>query len=410
MENCEEMDEIKLYEQIIGDGKELAASLDKGGYNVVADIKRKIEGHNKNFDEKDLDVKYAPIVLENLMHDTIVLRNKNKKSYSEFLDSLANMFIGLKRPASYDFKERNTTPEQLYFQEKTHSLCHLFEGYPKRVSFFDEPVDKKIIQKLVDESAKEAIEVQHLGCMDRILAPLMGYNLDNLDLDKLDNKEGFVIQINEKYRDNLLQVIESDEYGEDVNGRYLLSSKTPRELITNLIKKGKYFDKLISKPEQEVNLLNAVKENVTAKEMNKYFKGENTLENLTKDVYLSKNAAGLVKGIYVDVDGTLINCNQHGQEDYLNEELADYLIRQKQKGKNVVIFSGGSPEKQTKRLEKVKVSDSLLPVASKDKYKGKILEVLIDDTKPEYQGFKANNYINPEEIDQYDSIEFKGVK
>lgn len=387
----------KLETRIIEDEKKLAYNIKKGGYEAALATMKQLglynEEYNRNYD-----------VLEKLMRGTLSVKSKNKKQYSELLDSLAEVFIDLKMPSDQKGSDR-ADPEQIYFQSKSHALCHLFEGYPKDSSFFDEPVDKNVIQKLVDGSAKESVEVQHLGCIDRILDPLMKYNLNNLDLSKLDNKDGFVVQVDEKYGDELLQLIENYKFNESINAKYLLSAKTPRELIINLIKNGKHLDRISSNPEQEVSLLNAVKKDLTIDDLNKYFGGENTLENLTKDVNMSKNATELIKGIYVDVDGTLINCNSWGSKDYLNQGLADYLIKQKQKGKNVVIFSGGSPEDQTKRLEKINVPKDLLPVISKNALKGKILEVLIDDTKPESQGFKANNYLDPKQVGDYALID-----
>lgn len=394
MVSGKKLDEITVYEKAVGDGKALAVSLDKKGYAAAVDIS-KILGRDGEY----LDIKYADTVIENLMGNTLALRNRSKKPYSELLDSLANIFIGLKRPASYDYTDKKMNTEQLYFQEKTHSLCHLFEGYPKNISFLDEPLEKNVVQKLVDGAASEAIAVNYRGCMDRILPALTLYNLNNLDLNKLDSADGFIIRVNEQYRKGLLDIINKDEYGR--HSKYILSASTPREMLADIIKNVDDGDSPyeISNPEQRIVLLNAVKNDVSKAEMNKFLNGEITLDRLTENVGMSKKASELVKGIYVDVDGTLINCNGHSPEPegMLNDELADYLTKQMQKGKKIVIFSGGSPEQQTKRLQKHKFPGKLLPVVSKEQFRGKVLEVLIDDSNPAYQGFGAKKYINPKE-------------
>jgi len=79
----------------------------------------------------------------------------------------------------------------------------------------------------------------------------------------------------------------------------------------------------------------------------------------------------------------------------LNAYLIEYLESKVEKKDNIRIFSGGNLEKQTKKLQKLGVNKKFLPVLSKSKFKGKIVEECIDDTNPIWQGFQTLKYKHP---------------
>jgi hypothetical protein len=93
--------------------------------------------------------------------------------------------------------------------------------------------------------------------------------------------------------------------------------------------------------------------------------------------------------LYVDVEGTLLAGGK------LNHIVMFSVDRTAREGRPVVVFTGGNPDAQTEELRKLKFPEQFLPVVSKESYRGKILESLIDDTPPEYQGFKAREYRAP---------------
>jgi len=99
-------------------------------------------------------------------------------------------------------------------------------------------------------------------------------------------------------------------------------------------------------------------------------------------------------GIYVDVDGTLHHGKDYetGEPAGITEIAQEYVLKKIEEGVSVTVFTGGSPEEAAKRLEEAGADKRLLKVESKKGYIGKTLEVLVDDTPPERQGFRARTH------------------
>ena len=117
----------------------------------------------------------------------------------------------------------------------------------------------------------------------------------------------------------------------------------------------------------------------------KYMNGE-IAENLIRNSSYAKNFESFTEGIYVDVDGTLIQNNK------LNQPLMDYLMSTIN---NVTIFTNGDIKSKTEELRNLRVPEKFLPVKAKDQYRGKLLEKVFDDQPLIYQGFDALLHISP---------------
>jgi hypothetical protein len=121
-----------------------------------------------------------------------------------------------------------------------------------------------------------------------------------------------------------------------------------------------------------------------------------------------ESAKELVDAVMVDVDGTLIQLQyvkKNGeyvrdakgtaiQKEDLSPNVLTLMQAMVAAGRQVIVFTGGDPDRQTSRLTEIGLDSKFLPVQSKDQYRGKVLETVIDDTLPQLQGFKALNYYN----------------
>jgi len=86
------------------------------------------------------------------------------------------------------------------------------------------------------------------------------------------------------------------------------------------------------------------------------------------------------KGVYVDVDGTLVV-----GENQLNEKIVDELKKYKEQGKNIIIFTGGNVIAQEERLKRLGLEKEIgkFKVVSKGDFLNKKLEITIDDFSQE---------------------------
>ncbi|GEM_PF-7021370 len=106
-------------------------------------------------------------------------------------------------------------------------------------------------------------------------------------------------------------------------------------------------------------------------------------------------ALPLKKGIFVDVDGTLI-----GPDGKLNTELYEKLRIAEELGYKVTVISGGYIPMQEQRLKELGVKLKCLDggVSPKSSYENMVvLEFLIDDVRPGSQKLTARCYEKPED-------------
>ncbi len=104
---------------------------------------------------------------------------------------------------------------------------------------------------------------------------------------------------------------------------------------------------------------------------------------------------GKKEGIFVDVDGTLILYDVDKCKEILNQKLVNKLLLQK---KQIIVFSGGYPPKQTDRLKLLGCPKQLLPVKDKEDFYQYHLEIVVDDDYCVSDSNVNTQYFSPEEF------------
>lgn len=323
----------------------------------------------------------------------------NANDYTQIIDILGENFI---------------KDSESGFDQWSHSLCHLFEqygmdgikggnkheiSYEGKVSFLNSKANGETAKKLMTESIRRAIDNKKLECVGRILGPVLEYNLDNIDLKHLDGPFPLKSDLSESDCSALVSLLDDLDKKSHYKGNFykniglFLTAKTPRSLILDFVRKKMPFP---TDPKKTVELLMIVKDEISPSEMKAYLNEgltlkdqEITLDSLDENINVSNEAKEVSKGLYVDVEGTLI------VDGKLNEGVMETIKLYEGFGKEIIIFSGGSPDELTSRLRTLGLPEKYLPVKSKKDFQGKILERLVDDTKPEYQGFMAQGYELP---------------
>ena len=236
------------------------------------------------------------------------------------------------------------------YQSWSHAVCHLFESpQPFNENSIYNTKRADLIKKLIDESVEGAIECHDLKCMDRTLGGITLYNV--------------ITKIN------------------DPNGSLPLMFESLRnEEFVNLLK-----DLLNAQKNYRSGLAGALAL-CTAQTKRELELSYDSLEKIYNAPCDEK-----VKGVYVDVDGTLI------VDGKLNLKLVKRLKEYTEAGKTVRAFTGADPNEKEGILEGFAELKGVLefPVLPKSQFKGKLLEVVIDDSMPEIQGFGAEEYMHP---------------
>ncbi len=361
--------------QYFGDGRELAREIGKRGADIFVDIIKKIEAEPLS----ESVVSKAEAIIKT----TFQVSDENKR-YPELIDALTEVIM-----------KQDTENQQ--FRDWSHSVCHLFEKYDAESrgditlpSYFDSTEIQPSARKLIDESVSRAAKGRRSGSLNRILLPLIQYNFNNLSPDNLDGNFYFKPDSLSENKDKLKPIL--SEEGDEATAAFI-SSETPREFIASCIKEK---IKLFLRPELMIKLLDAVRTEDNSKNIDNYIakfypvNGEQiTFDAIKENFETASNATEILSGTYVDVDDTLITGGK------INQYLLGRLTKKVEQGEPVIIISGGSPETQTNHLRSLGCPEALLPVRSKDDFKGKILEYLIDDTPAAYQGMKAKNQEKP---------------
>ena len=274
------------------------------------------------------------------------------------------------------------------FRSWSHDLCHSIENYGEDgLSLLDTPESRKVLTKLIDESVerlKENADVD-IGCIDRIVGPLLKFNLTQMDAKDLEKS---YIYKPESIKDSeFIGYMREGVVGFDLNA--FLNTNSPLEFYRRLFEKGEKLPGFLN-PAQQIELLQALKKHLPGDLINKYVEREynpngksTTYDELVKNVQESKESTEVIKGIYVDVEGTLI------ERGVLNKDLVKKLEKLATEGNKIIIFTGGDIAAIGAELKKLGLPEHFLPVHAKNEYRGKVLEVLVDDTPPEYQGFKT---------------------
>lgn len=285
------------------------------------------------------------------------------------------------------------------YQSWSHSVCHLFEHGD---IFPTGRVD--LMKKLVDESVKGAINSSNIGCTNRTLEGILGHNLAKIDPSNLDAPLALSFKsITDKKFIELLKSGSDAKYNSPQVA--MCTAITQKELILSLLDDPEGLRCYIKSDgtlgigyAKLMQVLLALTPEIGEERSNGFLQAlvknrELTVRSVADN--LKALAAGTqaeeVAGVYVDVDGTLIINGK------LKKRVVECMAEYKNKGKTVRIFTGGNPTEKEKVLKKFKELEGIaeFPVLSKDAFKGKLLEVVIDDTVPEVQGFEAKKHVNP---------------
>lgn len=370
-------DQFRELALALGDGTALAEQLRTGGESAFLEA----------VDTFTRGMKYPPArewscnTTESLIHAVFTLRAHTGEPYTELIDALAGAYVaqdgGWRSPWS----------------NWSHSLCHLFEQYNRGESFLDRASDLPAAEKLFLENARRAVEEGELSCTDRTTGAMVRYNLDHLDASNLDG--AFPFRPTPQEPEEFAALFdEDDECGR--GERLFFTAATPREFLVSMVRKQKW---LSGYPARQVELLALIEESVTPEELAAYLakhgrvNGEVlSLAELRAGVASAAAATEMLPGTYVDVDGTLI------VDGALNERVAKHMVKRAQEGEAFTVVTGGDPDAQTELLRELGLPGKFLPVVSKSTLRGKIVERLIDDSPPAYQGFRAVEHSTPNYI------------
>ena len=328
--------------------------------------------------------------------------NKNG-NYQDFINIVVDAYIAIKCPG------------KIGFSGWSHTLCHAFEGYGGRhtseLCFLNSQHNFTVATKLIEEAVKRAVESGELGCVDRIINPTIKYNIDHLDVEELDGV--FPFKPSGLSKPAFVNIVAHNEY---VSCLTFVSAQTPREMLIKLImdeiasaekspehSMSKYFDNL--SPKKLAAMLEKLLPDIGQQKTDQFLKlslqedkvPELSLEELKAKLKLSESASELVEGVFVDIDGTLIIVDKGVEQ--LRPGILEVIKKMEEHGKKITLFTGGDPEFQNQKLQKLGLEPKFLPVQPKSAYAGKILEMMIDDTRPEFQGLKALQHRYPLEAE-----------
>jgi hypothetical protein len=273
-----------------------------------------------------------------------------------------------------------------------HSVCHFIEKYGQRdydslLDYLDSgfPQYQEAMDMLVAKAFPDT------NCLDRILCPVLSYNLDKEA--ETGNHEAFAYLPPALALPENLAVAQGfftkSEHNDTRGVRLMMESKSPRELWEKAqaekvpLFSGHAIEKYKKSPLSKEALITYLDACYDIKKRTGGMDANTVVENL-----FVESTGKTLKGVFVDVDDTLLHAN--GQA---NEGLVKSLKEAEAAGVKVTIISGGDPETQKERLAQAgMVVKKVIPKAS---LRGAKLETLIDDTKPALSGFGANTYLFP---------------
>jgi hypothetical protein len=320
----------------------------------------------------------------------VLLRNSDG-SYGQLLAALADNFIdsvaGLKQW------------DQRLFNDWSHALCHLFELYGRpeehAQSFLNFEHQYEVATRLIEALVKSALIVNSDSCVSRTLNAV--FYLNEKCFSEQTLHEPFAFKPAALSQEGFPELIGG------VLGAFC-AARTPYEFFERILPVGdtnKYSNTLWPvnlDPGLTGFLLQEFSDRIPKEIMDRYLQDfpeldgkVQTVEGLRTSISQAAEACAVEHGIFVDVDGTLISSS----DKTLNTVLIEALQKRQEAGDTVTCFTGADPEGASTRLRELGFPESLLPVQSKSEYRGKLLELVIDDVSPGYQGFGAISHLQP---------------
>ena len=248
------------------------------------------------------------------------------------------------------------------FQNWSHTAYHFF--YSKERSLLERKENHAAAEMLLEEGAKRAIAAQEKGCLSGMLDPVLEYNLSHA---QATGSEEFCFKP---------KCFENPEF------IALLKKLSYPKIVA--------FCESSSMPELREKLEQAAK----AAQPNPKPTCSHPLEQAAKAAQPNPKPKHYTHpGLFVDVAGTLIT---HALTT-LNQKVLGEIRKRQSAGGKVTVITGGSPTYAKEMLRELGVEG--LEVKSKEEYKNKTLDELIDDKPPESQGFSAVTYRHPDELE-----------
>ncbi len=367
-------EELREAALAIGDGKALAENLRTGDEDAFIELARSL---------KMRTLEWSCNATEGMINTVFKLRGHTGLPYAELINALADIYI------QQDGGWRSA------FANWSHSLCHLFEKYGRNTdpkypshSFLEVPSDLPAAEKLFLENARRAIDEGELSNTSRTTGAMVRFNIDQLTPETLDG--AFPFRPLPEERERFLKLHRS-EY--ETQQRLFFSAETPREFLVSMVRA---LEKFSYTPEENIPPLLLIADSLTPEELTAYlqkFASVNgqvpTIDELRDSIAVAEAATEALPGTFVDVDDTLVIKGE------LNERVVEAITKRADKGESVTVVSGGDPSTQTGLLRSLGLDERFLPVQSKDVIRGKVVEKLIDDTPPAFQGVRATSYSTP---------------
>jgi hypothetical protein len=299
--------------------------------------------------------------------------------------------------------------EPITRQSWNHSVCHNFEKYPSGLLSSDRFLD--LAERLVAQGAERALRGD--GCFDRILKGVIAYNLDKVNHENLYSD--FIFK--PKCLDSeIVQTLLDNEWYR--NCLYFAQATTPYQYFLK-----KMEDALSQPDDKDVYasvsfsrlLLIRNEENaaiIDAYIARAYKSKAGQISGIEAwDNYRNATKREALLGVFIDVEGTILVGKYFKEEKQvrtvLNKQLVQALDALCPSKEGVTIFTGGDTIQLTEQLRTLGFPERFLPVRSKADFYGQKLQILIDDTKPEIQGFHAEAFICP---DSYESSDIEKLK
>jgi hypothetical protein len=288
------------------------------------------------------------------------------------LEEKIKMILPTSSKPEIDPRIEQLTKEFIDGRYSTHSVCHLFEGYGRKCdedsegSYLYSEDPAQIAEELVNTTLTIAMNGNCFSCVDRIITPIMAYNLDHIG----ENETGFA------FKPKILS---------DVNFIKAYGSYIKAHLSDDWARKELYGYQLEFCESSGIQDF-----------FNKYVAGLKTV----KKVQATQDEKDVLSGIFIDVDNTLIKYeNFSGQFSPVKISLTHrYALKKLEEGIPVTVFTGGPLDEAMKKLRVANVDERLCNVKSKSDYLGRILDKCIDDTPPARQGLVANTYYDSGKI------------
>lgn len=286
-----------------------------------------------------------------------------------------------------------------------HTVCHFIEKYSEGnhrslLHYIEDPAAAELPQYRAAFEMLVEKAFPDTNCLERILEPLVQFNLAANRRDP--GNQSFACLPASLRKPENLEVAR----GFFVKGKYfdlrsvtlMMESTGPQDLWRRAVEQSvpllSYYDlpKHIESPIPREKLMGYLEACFSREELARVTGGLSlgeAIENCS-----TKIGDEMHPGLYVDVDGTLLFTDKEGK-DALNTTLHTTLLQALAAGISITVFSGGSPTTQSQRLQDAGASQELLDVKSKAEYKGRLLEVIIDDTRPVLGGFGAGTWFSP---------------